>query len=124
MSDKLTHFDSIVNDTQFSFYLYVKIEMICLIFDRSRMSTKRVNTTATARLKQDYMRIMKDPVPYVRAVPLPSNILEWYVYTVPYVRAVPLPSNILEWYVYIVMLASLKAYSCLIFWADNLTDIF
>ncbi|XP_062575047.1 ubiquitin-conjugating enzyme E2 J2-like [Saccostrea cucullata] len=48
------------------------------------MSTKRVNTTATARLKQDYMRIMKDPVPYVRALPLPSNILEWhYIVTGP-----------------------------------------
>uniref|UniRef100_K1RBY2 Ubiquitin-conjugating enzyme E2 J2 n=1 Tax=Magallana gigas TaxID=29159 RepID=K1RBY2_MAGGI len=42
------------------------------------MNSKRVNTTATARLKQDYMRIMKDPVPYVRALPLPSNILEWH----------------------------------------------
>ena len=40
-------------------------------------TTKRVNTTATARLRQDYMRIMKDPVPYVKAAPLPSNILEW-----------------------------------------------
>ncbi|KAK7093587.1 ubiquitin-conjugating enzyme E2 J2-like [Littorina saxatilis] len=39
---------------------------------------KSVNTTATARLKQDYMRIIKDPVPYVQAVPLPSNILEWH----------------------------------------------
>lgn len=36
-------------------------------------------TTATQRLKQDYLRIMKDPVPYVTAHPLPSNILEWYV---------------------------------------------
>ena len=36
-------------------------------------------TTATQRLKQDYMRIMKDPVPYVTAHPLPANILEWYV---------------------------------------------
>ncbi|XP_060560018.1 ubiquitin-conjugating enzyme E2 J2-like [Ruditapes philippinarum] len=41
-------------------------------------SSKRVNTTATARLRQDYMRIMKDPVPYVKAAPLPSNILEWH----------------------------------------------
>ena len=41
------------------------------------MSVKRVNTTATARLKQDYIRIVKDPVPYVSAMPLPSNILEW-----------------------------------------------
>ena len=45
------------------------------------MSGKRVNNTATARLKQDYMRIMRDPVPYVKAVPLPSNILEWFVST-------------------------------------------
>lgn len=37
-----------------------------------------MSTTATARLKQDYMRIRKDPVPYVTAVPLPSNILEWH----------------------------------------------
>jgi len=43
------------------------------------MSSKRVNTTATARLRQDYMRIMKDPVPYLKAAPLPSNILEWLV---------------------------------------------
>ncbi|XP_041377931.1 ubiquitin-conjugating enzyme E2 J2-like [Gigantopelta aegis] len=42
------------------------------------MSAKRVNTTATARLKQDYIRIVKDPVPYVSAIPLPSNILEWH----------------------------------------------
>jgi len=35
-------------------------------------------TTATQRLKQDYMRIMKDPVPYVSAQPLPNNILEWH----------------------------------------------
>ncbi len=48
------------------------------------MSHKRTNTTATARLKQDYMRIMKDPVPYIQAQPVPSNILEWhYVVTGP-----------------------------------------
>lgn len=40
---------------------------------------KRMNTTASARLRQDYMRIKKDPVPYViGAEPLPSNILEWH----------------------------------------------
>ena len=42
------------------------------------MSNKSVSSTATARLKQDYSRLLKDPVPYVRAVPLPSNILTWY----------------------------------------------
>lgn len=38
---------------------------------------KRAPTTATQRLKQDYLRIKKDPVPYICAEPLPSNILEW-----------------------------------------------
>src|SRR5687767_2813265 len=38
----------------------------------------RKGTTATQRLKQDYLRIVKDPVPYVTAHPLPSNILEWH----------------------------------------------
>jgi ubiquitin-conjugating enzyme E2 J2 len=40
--------------------------------------SKRVHTTASSRLKQDYLRIKKDPVPYVTAAPLPTNILEWY----------------------------------------------
>nr|KAF6508906.1 ubiquitin conjugating enzyme E2 J2 [Rousettus aegyptiacus] len=44
----------------------------------SGASTKRAPTTATQRLKQDYLRIKKDPVPYIRAEPLPSNILEWH----------------------------------------------
>ena len=35
-------------------------------------------TTATQRLRQDYLRIMKDPVPYLTAHPLPSNLLEWH----------------------------------------------
>jgi len=40
---------------------------------------KRMNTTAAARLRNDYMRLKKDPVPYViGAEPLPSNILEWH----------------------------------------------
>ena len=43
------------------------------------MASKRASTTATARLKQDYIRIKKDPVPYITAEPLPSNILEWYL---------------------------------------------
>ncbi|XP_035223380.1 ubiquitin-conjugating enzyme E2 J2-like [Stegodyphus dumicola] len=33
---------------------------------------------ATRRLRQDYMRIMRDPVPYVKAHPLQQNILEWH----------------------------------------------
>ncbi|XP_041980944.1 ubiquitin-conjugating enzyme E2 J2 [Aricia agestis] len=35
-------------------------------------------TGATSRLKQDYLRLKKDPVPYVTAEPVPSNILEWH----------------------------------------------
>lgn len=35
-------------------------------------------TTATQRLTQDYMRIMRDPVPYVTAHPVPHNLLEWH----------------------------------------------
>ena len=34
--------------------------------------------TSTKRLRQDYLRIQRDPVPYVEATPLTSNILEWY----------------------------------------------
>ncbi|XP_068985495.1 ubiquitin-conjugating enzyme E2 J2-like [Bombus flavifrons] len=38
----------------------------------------RTTNSATARLKQDYLRLKKDPVPYVVAEPVPSNILEWH----------------------------------------------
>ena len=40
---------------------------------------KSCQTSATARLKQDYIRIKADPVPYISAEPLHANILEWYV---------------------------------------------
>ena len=35
---------------------------------------------ATKRLKQDYIRLQRDPVPFIEAAPLPSNLLEWSVY--------------------------------------------
>ncbi|CAH1395404.1 ubiquitin-conjugating enzyme E2 J2 [Halyomorpha halys] len=38
----------------------------------------RKPNSATSRLKQDYIRLKRDPVPYVLAEPLPSNILEWH----------------------------------------------
>lgn len=44
-----------------------------------KMSRNRKPTSATVRLKQDYMRMNRDPVPYITAEPLPSNILEWYM---------------------------------------------
>lgn len=34
--------------------------------------------SAVTRLKKDYQRLIKDPVPYAIARPLPSNILEWH----------------------------------------------
>eukprot|EP00800_Vazella_pourtalesii_P005960 TRINITY_DN1721_c0_g2_i1.p1 TRINITY_DN1721_c0_g2~~TRINITY_DN1721_c0_g2_i1.p1 ORF type:complete len:223 (+),score=22.83 TRINITY_DN1721_c0_g2_i1:124-792(+) len=34
--------------------------------------------TALSRLKQDYLRMKKDPVPFISAEPLPSHILEWH----------------------------------------------
>ncbi|XP_021948979.1 ubiquitin-conjugating enzyme E2 J2 isoform X2 [Folsomia candida] len=39
---------------------------------------KRTTGTALSRLRQDYMRLKKDPVPYIVAEPLPNNILEWH----------------------------------------------
>jgi len=38
----------------------------------------KVSTTATARLKRDYMRLLKDPVPYIKAAPMSLNILVWH----------------------------------------------
>lgn len=45
----------------------------------SSSNTKKVNHTALNRLRQDYLRLKRDPVPYILAEPLPSNILEWSV---------------------------------------------
>ncbi len=44
----------------------------------SANANKSISSTSTARLKQDYLRLLKDPVPYVKAVPLPTNILIWH----------------------------------------------
>jgi len=37
-----------------------------------------VNSTALSRLRQDYLRLKRDPVPYIVAEPLQNNILEWH----------------------------------------------
>ena len=34
--------------------------------------------TATRKLIQDYLLIQKEPLPFITAHPLPSNILEWH----------------------------------------------
>lgn len=36
-----------------------------------------VPTVAFQRLKKDYQRLLKEPVPYMKAAPLETNILEW-----------------------------------------------
>ncbi|PAV63681.1 hypothetical protein WR25_07795 [Diploscapter pachys] len=36
------------------------------------------STTATARLKKDYQKLLKEPVPFMRAAPCEDNILEWH----------------------------------------------
>lgn len=36
------------------------------------------SVTATARLKKDYAKLLKEPVPFMKAHPLHSNILEWH----------------------------------------------
>ncbi|XP_055909075.1 ubiquitin-conjugating enzyme E2 J2-like [Eupeodes corollae] len=35
-------------------------------------------SSAILRMKRDYLNLKKDPVPYITAEPLPSNILEWH----------------------------------------------
>jgi ubiquitin-conjugating enzyme E2 J2 len=39
---------------------------------------KKNNSSATARLTQDYVRLKRDPVPYIVAEPLHANILQWH----------------------------------------------
>ena len=53
------------------------------------MSSKSISSTATSRLKQDYMRLLRDPVPYVKATPLANNILTWhYVVTGKFLKKI------------------------------------
>ncbi|XP_054725838.1 ubiquitin-conjugating enzyme E2 J2-like [Anastrepha obliqua] len=44
----------------------------------SSTTKPRKQPTAISRMKQDYMRLKRDPLPYITAEPLPSNILEWH----------------------------------------------
>jgi len=37
-----------------------------------------VHPTALNRLRQDYIRLKRDPIPYIVAEPLHNNILEWH----------------------------------------------
>ncbi|VDN82273.1 unnamed protein product [Brugia pahangi] len=48
------------------------------IFSQSAGTMGGPSVTAVSRLKKDYAKLMKDPVPFVMAAPLHSNILEWH----------------------------------------------
>ncbi|XP_061393235.1 ubiquitin-conjugating enzyme E2 J2-like [Musca vetustissima] len=48
------------------------------ITNSSSSSSGRKQPTAVSRMKQDYMRLKRDPLPYITAEPLPNNILEWH----------------------------------------------
>ncbi|XP_028901676.1 ubiquitin-conjugating enzyme E2 J2 isoform X1 [Zeugodacus cucurbitae] len=51
------------------------------IYHNTNMSSTmkpRKQPTAISRMKQDYMRLKRDPLPYITAEPLPNNILEWH----------------------------------------------
>uniref|UniRef100_A0A915IAB8 Ubiquitin-conjugating enzyme E2 J2 n=1 Tax=Romanomermis culicivorax TaxID=13658 RepID=A0A915IAB8_ROMCU len=37
-----------------------------------------MTTTASSRLRKDFVRLAKDPIPHVQAAPNRSNILEWH----------------------------------------------
>lgn len=42
------------------------------------MSRRKNMGTAIPRLQQDYLNLNRDPVPYIRAEPLPDDMLEWH----------------------------------------------
>ena len=65
------------------------------------------NSSAVARLKQDYIRLKKDPVTIpcslarlsVTVTTSCALFLEpLFLFQVPYIVAEPLPSNLLEWH--------------------------
>ncbi|GMR36098.1 hypothetical protein PMAYCL1PPCAC_06293, partial [Pristionchus mayeri] len=46
--------------------------------DHDSVKMVAASPQAVSRLKKDYVKLMKEPIPYVRAAPLPANILEWH----------------------------------------------
>ena len=70
--------------------------MKCVGFNLLSEMSKR-NSSAVARLKQDYIRLKKDPVTigWICSVGSFGAIL---LLQVPYIVAEPLPSNLLEWH--------------------------
>ncbi|XP_066143871.1 ubiquitin-conjugating enzyme E2 J2-like [Euwallacea fornicatus] len=44
----------------------------------SRKYLSSITRGATSRLRQDYLRLKRDPIPYITAEPLSSDILEWH----------------------------------------------
>uniref|UniRef100_A0AC34QQN5 UBC core domain-containing protein n=1 Tax=Panagrolaimus sp. JU765 TaxID=591449 RepID=A0AC34QQN5_9BILA len=49
-----------------------------VIPENTRSAMSAASVSAVTRLKKDYQRLLKDPVPYAIAKPLNSNILEWH----------------------------------------------
>ena len=68
--------------------------MKCVGFNLLSEMSKR-NSSAVARLKQDYIRLKKDPVTIGFSVGSFGAIM---LLQVPYIVAEPLPSNLLEWH--------------------------
>ncbi|CAG0895125.1 unnamed protein product [Darwinula stevensoni] len=54
------------------------------------MSRNKSKGSAVSRLQSDYIRMKKDPVPYIVAEPLPYNIFEWPVLHIQH-RSISLP---------------------------------
>lgn len=74
---KLSIVMGVVNDIKKMVLVIYWIVWFCLLRQLPMAQNKKSNTTAVARLKQDYIRIKKDPVPYIVAEPLHANILQW-----------------------------------------------
>ena len=62
--------------------LYTMIVIWSIVSDWTKMTSIQDSKkaiapiTATSRLNSDYKNLMKDPIPYIVAEPLASNILE------------------------------------------------
>lgn len=60
------------------------------------------SVSAVKRLKTDYQRLLKDPVPYTTAKPLDSNILEWH-YVVRGAKDTPYEGNFINFVLFFIV---------------------
>ncbi|KRZ10990.1 Ubiquitin-conjugating enzyme E2 J2, partial [Trichinella zimbabwensis] len=61
---------------QFGSYIICLVVAALIVLQKIRMPGDALR--AGARLRKDAARLARDPVPYVKAMPLPNNILEWH----------------------------------------------